>query len=308
MPIKIQDQLPAKEILEKENIFVMGKKRALHQDIRPLRIALVNLMPTTVETETQIIRMLSNTPLQIEFELIHMSSHDSMHTDKEHFEAFYKTFAQIKNQRFDGLIITGAPVEQLEFEQVDYWEELKEIMKWADKNVTSTLFLCWAAQAGLYYYYGINKYKRNKKLFGVFEHHVLNPTNPLLRGFDEGFLVPHSRHTEIRKEEIEKQTDLEILAISDDAGVHIIASKDGSKIFVTGHFEYDSHTLQNEYKRDKAKRLKIQIPKNYFPNDNPSKQPVITWRSNGFLFYSNWLNYYVYQTTPYNWINTKAAK
>lgn len=308
MPINIPDKLPAKEILEKENIFVMGAKRAIHQDIRPLKIALVNLMPTKIETETQIIRMLSNSPLQIEFELIHMATHDSRHTNKEYFQTFYKTFSQIKTRRFDGLIITGAPVEQLAFEEVDYWDELKEIMEWAHANVTSTLFLCWAAQAALYLQYGIKKYLKKEKIFGVFPHKILKPKSLLLRGFEDGFLVPHSRHTEVHEEDIRKIKDLEILAVSDEAGIHIVASKDGSKIFVVGHSEYDSFTLQREYERDKAKGLPISIPKNYFPKDNPSKQPVNTWRSHAFLFYSNWLNYYVYQTTPYNWIDTKATK
>ena len=308
MPIKIQDQLPAKEILEKENIFVMGKKRALHQDIRPLKIALVNLMPTTVETETQIVRMLSNTPLQIEFELVRMASHESKNTPKGHFKTFYKTFSEIKTQKFDGLIITGAPVELMEFEEVDYWDEIKEIVEWAEKNVTSTLYLCWASQAGLYLKYGIKKYRKEKKLVGVFSHRIINKTSPLLRGIEDGFLVPHSRYTEVREQDLKKIKDLEILAVSDEAGVHIIASRDGSNIYVLGHFEYDVHSLLNEYKRDKEKGLPNYIPKNYFPNNNPGNKPVITWRSNGFLFYSNWLNYYVYQTTPYNWINTKAAR
>jgi homoserine O-succinyltransferase/O-acetyltransferase len=305
MPIKIPNKLPAKKILEKENIFVMDKQRAIHQDIRPLKIALVNLMPTTIETETQIIRMLSNTPLQIEFELIHMASHRSTHTDKDHFTAFYKTFNEIKNQRFDGLIITGAPVEHLEFQEVDYWQELLEIMEWAEKNVTSTLFLCWAAQAGLYHYYGVNKYTMKKKIFGVFSHQIVNQNAPLLRGFDNGFLVPHSRHTEVLAQDIKKIKELEILALSSEAGLHIVSSKDGRKIFVIGHSEYDSYTLHNEYKRDKAKGLSIALPENYYPSDDWTKTPINTWHSHGFLFYSNWINYSVYQITPYDWIDNK---
>lgn len=302
MPINIPDKLPAKQVLEKENIFVMGKKRALHQDIRPLKILLVNLMPTKIETETQLLRVLSNTPLQTEIDLLNMVSHNSTHTPHAHFDAFYKTFDDIKEKRFDGLIITGAPVEHMKFEDVDYWQELKKIMKWAERNITSTLFLCWAAQAGLYLHYGIKKYPLNKKIFGVFKHRVINRKSPLVRGFDETFFAPHSRHTEVKIEDIKKNKDLEILALSDEAGIHIMASKDGSKVFVIGHPEYDPHTLQNEYERDLKKNLPIDIPKNYFPNDDSSKVPVVTWRSHGFLLYSNWLNFYVYQTTPYNWV------
>ncbi|MDO8551216.1 MAG: homoserine O-succinyltransferase [bacterium] len=307
MPINIPEKLPARNILEKENIFVISKRRASRQDIRPLKIALVNLMPTKVETETQIIRMLSNTPLQIEFELVNMASHNSKHAPDRHLVTFYETLEKIRVNRFDGLIITGAPVEQLEFEEVDYWQELKEIMKWADKNVTSTIYLCWAAQAGLYFHYGIKKYKRSKKIFGVFPHKVVNHTVPLLRGFDDGFMVPHSRHTEILEEDITKVKDLDIVCTSEEAGVHIISSKDGSKIFVMGHSEYDPNTLRYEYERDTEKGLSIDVPKNYFPDDNPVKPPIISWRSNGFLFYSNWLNYYVYQTTPYNWVEKKVT-
>jgi len=308
MPITIPNRLPAKEVLEKENVFLMGKNRALHQDIRPLRIGILNLMPQKIETETQLLRMLSNTPLQVEIEFIQLSSHDSKHTSKDHLEIFYKKFSEIKNQRLDGLIITGAPVEHLRFEEVDYWEELKEIMTWSKKNVTSTLYICWAAQAGLYFHYGINKYLAEKKVFGVFEHQIVDKQAPLMRGFDDAFVVPHSRHTEILEKDIKKIKDLEILSLSKEAGVHAIATKDGSKIFVTGHSEYDSHTLKNEYERDLRKGLKIDMPKHYFPNDNPKKLPVVNWRSHAFLLYSNWLNYYVYQTTPYNWITTKAKK
>lgn len=308
MPINIPNRLPAKDVLEKENVFLMGKNRALHQDIRPLRIGILNLMPVKIETETQLLRMLSNTPLQIEAEFIQLSSHVSKNTAKDHLKIFYKKFSEIKNQRLDGLIITGAPVEHLRFEEVDYWEELKEIMQWSEKNVISTLYICWAAQAGLYFHYGINKYPVGNKVFGVFAHKIVNKESPLMRGFDDMFIVPHSRHTEILEKDIKKIKDLQILSFSKEAGVHIVASKDGSKIFVTGHSEYDSHTLKNEYERDLKKGLKIDMPKHYFPDDNPKKLPVVNWRSHAFLLYSNWLNYYVYQTTPYNWIATKAKK
>lgn len=271
MPINVPDKLPAKEILEKENIFVMGKKRALYQDIRALKIAVVNLMPTKIETETQLLRMLSNTPLQVEVELLHMASHDSTHTSKAHLDCFYKTFNEIRGRKFDGLIITGAPVEHLEFEQVDYWKELIEIMKWAEKNVTSTIFLCWAAQAGLYFHHKIKKYPLKQKVFGVFKHKVNNPKLALTRGFDPNFLVPHSRYTEVRVKDLKKIKDLEILVISKEAGVHIVAEKDGSKIYVMGHHEYDAHTLQKEYERDLKKGLPINVPQNYFEDNNPKK-------------------------------------
>lgn len=307
MPINVPDNLPAKEILASENIFVMAKKRALHQDIRALKIALVNLMPTKIETETQILRMLSNTPLQVEIEFLHMDSHKSKNTPQAHFDRFYKTFKDVKDKRFDGLIITGAPVEQMEFEEVDYWKELEEIMRWAQSNVTSTLFLCWAAQATLYYHFGIMKFPLQKKVFGVFKHKVLSRSSPLTRGFDESFFAPHSRHTKVRFEDIKKIKDLEILVVSKEAGVHIVTSKDGKKVFAMGHPEYDHNTLQKEYERDLKKNLAIDLPKNYFPDDDPAKDPWVTWRSHGFLFYFNWLNYYVYQATPYNWVGTKAG-
>jgi homoserine O-succinyltransferase len=308
MPINIPNRLPAKDVLEKENVFLMGKNRALHQDIRPLKIGILNLMPLKIETETQLLRMLSNTPLQVEVELIQLSSHVSKNTSEGHLKSFYKKFSEIKDQRLDGLIITGAPVERLKFEEVDYWEELKKVMQWSEKNVISTLYICWAAQAGLYYHYGINKYPVNKKVFGIFEHQTASKQSPLMRGFDDTFVVPHSRHTEIREKDIKKIKSLQILSLSKEAGVHIVASRDGSKIFVTGHSEYDSHTLAREYERDLKKSLKIDMPKHYFPNDNPKKLPIVNWRSHAFLLYSNWLNYYVYQTTPYNWIITKAKK
>lgn len=308
MPINVSNKLPAKEVLEKENVFIMGKKKSLHQDIRPLKIAIVNLMPLKIETETQLLRMLSNTPLQIEIEFVQMSSHQPRNTSKKHLKNFYKNFNEIKGHRFDGMIITGAPVEHLDFKEVDYWKELENIMQWSRKNVTSTLHICWAAQAGLYYHYGIKKYPKDKKVFGVFQHKVANLKAPLMRGFDDGYFIPHSRHTEILAKDIAKVRGLEILSISDEAGVHIVASKDGSKVFVTGHSEYDLHTLQREYERDLKKGLSIDIPKNYFPGNDPKKIPIVNWRSHAFLLYSNWLNYYVYQTTPYNWINKKAVK
>lgn len=306
MPINIPSKLPAKEILEKENIFVKAQKDALHQDIRPLRIGIVNLMPLKIDTEMQLLRMLSNTPLQVEIELIRTATHDTQHTSKEHLKEFYKTFDDVAGQRLDGLIITGAPVEQMDFEKVDYWKELTTIMDWAEKNVTSTLFICWAAQAALYHFYGIKKYPIDKKLFGVFPHKAVNPKSPLLRGFNDVYFVPHSRHTEIHSRDIEKVKELEILSVSDEAGVHIAASRDGKKIFITGHSEYDPNTLKNEYERDLKKGLPIEIPKNYFLNDDPSRNPIVNWRSHAFLLYSNWLNYYVYQTTPYNWIDKKT--
>ena len=308
MPINIPNRLPAKDVLEKENVFLMGKNRALHQDIRPLKIGILNLMPLKIETETQLLRMLSNTPLQVEVELIQLSSHVSKNTSEGHIKSFYKKFSEIKDQRLDGLIITGAPVEHLKFEEVDYWEELKKVMQWSEKNVISTLYICWAAQAGLYYHYGINKYPVNKKVFGIFEHQTVNKQSPLMRGFDDTFVVPHSRHTEIREKDIKKIKSLQILSLSKEAGVHIVASKDGSKIFVTGHSEYDSHTLGKEYERDLKKGLEIEIPKYYYPDNNTKNAPIVNWRSHAFLLYSNWLNYYVYQTTPYNWVVTKAKK
>jgi homoserine O-succinyltransferase len=299
MPIKVPDNLPAKEILASENIFVMDESVAYRQDIRPLRIAILNLMPTKETTETQLLRLIGNTPLQVEAVLIHPKTHVSKNTPSEHLETFYKTFDDIEEEKFDGMIITGAPVEQLEFEEVDYWEELKSIMDWTVDNVTSTFHICWGAQAGLYHHYGVPKYPLKEKLFGVFRHRVTKPNTSLLRGFDEMFYVPQSRYTEVRKEDIERVPQLEILADSEEAGVYIVASKDGKQIFVTGHSEYDPHTLQWEYERDKAKGLRINVPKNYFPDDDPTRTPVSTWRAHGNLLFSNWLNYYVYQTTPY---------
>jgi homoserine O-succinyltransferase len=260
-------------------------------------------MPTKIATETQLIRMLSNTPLQIEIELLHMASHNSTHTSKEHFRSFYKTFEEIRTRRYDGLVVTGAPVEHLPFEKVDYWEELKDILKWSEKNVTSTVYLCWAAQAGLYYHYGIGKKLMKGKAFGIFAHRIADYKSPILRGFNDEFLAPHSRHTEVSSKDIKEVRDLKIIADSDEAGVYIVTSADERKIFVIGHLEYDADTLKNEYLRDREKGLPIDIPKNYFPDDDPSRPPLNSWRSFGFLFFSNWLNYCVYQTTPYNWIN-----
>jgi homoserine O-succinyltransferase len=300
MPINVPDRLPAIDVLRQENIFVMTESTAIHQDIRPLRIAVLNLMPIKQTTETQIIRMLSNSPLQIELELVHIASHISKNTPQEHLKTFYKDYREIMQHKYDGFIITGAPIEHLEFEQVDYWKEIQEIMDWTVHNVTSTLFICWAAQAGLYHFYGIPKYKLPAKMFGVFEHRVTDPMLPLVRGFDDVFMAPHSRHTEVRREDIEKIPELQIVAYSPQAGVHVVMDRNGRKIFVTGHFEYDPHTLHHEYVRDKNKGLDIEIPQNYFLNDDPSQRPVVTWRSHANLFFANWLNYYVYQSTPYN--------
>ena len=299
MPIKVPDNLPAKEILAEENIFFMDETRAFHQDIRPLRIAILNLMPTKETTETQLLRLIGNTPLQVEVVLLHPKTHVSKNTPAEHLATFYKTFDDISAQYYDGLIITGAPVEHLPFEEVDYWEELKTIMTWSRRHVTSTFHICWGAQAGLYHHYGIPKYPLPEKMFGVFPHVVTKRNVPLLRGFDELFYVPQSRHTEVRAEDIEKIGDLEILSVSEESGVYIVASKDGRQIFVTGHSEYDPLTLKFEYERDKAKGLRINLPKNYFPNDDPTRMPLSSWRAHANLLFSNWLNYYVYQQTPY---------
>ncbi len=300
MPIKIADQLPATKQLTKENIFVMTEKRAARQDIRPLKIAIVNLMPEKIKTETQLLRLLSNSPLQVEVDLIQMSSHISKNTSEEHLSAFYKEFADIKSQKYDGMIITGAPVENIDFEAVDYWAELTEIMEWSKTHVTSTLHICWAAQAGLYYHYNIPKYPLKEKCSGVFLHKVRRTTAKLVRGFDNVFYAPHSRHTEVRAEDINKNKDLEILADSDDAGVYIVTTKKGRQIFVMGHSEYDGDTLKNEYIRDLGKGLNPKIPDNYFKDNDPKKKPVVKWRSHAHLLFSNWLNYFVYQITPYN--------
>lgn len=300
MPIKIADKLPATKQLEKENIFVMTEKRAAKQDIRPLKIAIINLMPEKIKTETQLLRLLSNTPLQVEVDLIQMSTHISKNTSNEHLSTFYKEFSDIKGSKYDGMIITGAPVENIDFKDVDYWDELAEIMEWSKTHVTSTLHICWAAQAGLYYHYGIPKYPLAQKCSGVFMHNVRRTTAKLVRGFDSTFFAPHSRHTEVRAEDIHKVAGLEILADSDEAGVYIVTTKKGRQIFVMGHSEYDADTLKNEYFRDLDKGMNPQVPANYFKNDDPRKKPVVRWRSHAHLLFSNWLNYFVYQITPYN--------
>jgi len=299
MPLNISDNLPAVKILENENIFVMKETRALHQDIRPLQILLLNLMPVKTTTETQILRLLSNTPLQVEITLIYTKMHLSKNTPKEHLDAFYQTFDDISIHKYDGLIITGAPIEHLEFEEVDYWEEMVRIMDWAESHVTSTLYICWASQAGLYHHYGIPKYMVKEKIFGVFNHRVYNKTNLLLRGFDDEFLAPHSRYTEVRRKDIEKVKQLEILADSNEAGIYLVASKDLKRVFITGHSEYDPLTLKSEYDRDVLKGLDIKIPVNYFMNNDPKELPMVRWRSHANLLFSNWLNYCVYQSTPY---------
>jgi len=300
MPVKVPDTLPAKEILASENIFVMGEDRAVHQDIRPLRIAILNLMPTKVHTETQLLRLIGNTALQVEITLFHPGSHKSKTTPDEHLRQFYHTFADIEQERYDGLIITGAPVEHLPFEEVDYWSELKEIMEWSRTNVFSTFHLCWGAQAALYHRFAVPKYPLPYKMFGVFPHYVMRKNEKVLRGFDDVFYAPHSRHTEIRRSDVERVPDLKILAESPEAGLYIIASRDDRHIYVTGHSEYDPLTLKAEYDRDVKRGLPISLPKNYFPDDNPLRAPVVRWRSHANLLYANWLNYYVYQETPYD--------
>lgn len=300
MPIRIPDSLPATEVLENENIFVMTEYRALHQDIRPLRLVLLNLMPTKIATETQIMRKLSNTPLQIEVELLQTISHNAKNVSEAHLSAFYTSFDEIKDQRFDGMIITGAPVELLDFEDVDYWNELCRIMEWSATNVHSTLHICWGAQAGIYFHYGIPKYVLPEKLSGVFEHRVDKPSSPLVRGFDDTFRAPHSRYTEVHAADIEAHPDLELIATSREAGVYIAKSTDSRNFFVFGHPEYDAETLKGEYERDRRKDLATPIPRHYFIDDDPNGEPSATWRSHAQLLYTNWLNYYVYQTTPYD--------
>ena len=299
MPIKIQNELPAKEILENENIFVVDENRAVHQDIRPLQICILNLMPIKQDTELQLLRALANSPLQVDVSFMSLRSHVSQNTSANHLQKFYNSFDELKQNRYDGFIITGAPVEQKEFEEIDYWEELCEIMDWADKNVTSTLHICWGAQAGLYHYYGIKKQLLPEKLFGVYGHQVLNRKTPLVRGFDDIFFAPHSRHTTVNNEDIYAQPDLTVLAESEEAGILLVSSQDGKKIFVMGHPEYDRYTLHNEYFRDLDKNLPIEMPLNYYPDNDSSRKPLMLWRSHGNILYSNWLNYYVYQVTPY---------
>ena len=300
MPIKIQDLLPSKDILESENIFVMTEHRAVRQDIRPLRLLMLNLMPTKIVTETQLLRKLSNTPLQIEVEFLQTVSHVSKNTDPKHLESFYTSFDKVRGQYFDGMIITGAPVENLEFEDVDYWDELCEIMEWTSHNVHSTLHICWGAQAGLYHHYGIQKYSLGPKLSGIFSHTVLKPQSPFFRGFDDTFHMPHSRYTGVLEEDILAVPELELLSVSDEAGVFAVKSHDNRRVFITGHPEYDADTLAQEYFRDVEKGLPIDIPKNYFPGDDPSAAPSVYWRAHAQLMYTNWLNYYVYQSTPYD--------
>lgn len=300
MPIKIQKDLPAKAILESENIFIMDEERAMTQDIRPLEILILNLMPIKEDTETQLLRALSNTPLQVDCTFLMMSSHVSKNTSASHLNKFYITFDEIRRRKFDGMIITGAPIEMLEFEEVNYWEELSKIMKWSKTHVTSTLHLCWGAQAGLYYHYGVGKRKLEKKLSGIYDHRVLERRVPLVRSFGDVFLAPHSRNTEFSKEDIMKQPELMILAESEEAGVFLVASRDGSQIFVQGHLEYDRLTLDTEYRRDLDRGLNPEIPYHYYTNDDPSTVPLLTWRCHANMLYTNWLNFYVYQTTPYN--------
>ena len=300
MPIKIPDELPAVRTLENENIFVMTERRAITQDIRPLKILILNLMPTKIDTETQLSRLLGNTPLQVEIELIRTSTHKSKNTSEEHLLAFYKEFPDVKENYYDGMIITGAPVEKMEFSEVEYWDELCEIMEWTKSHVHSTLHICWGAQAGLYYHYGINKYMMQEKLSGVYEHTLDYKRSILFRGFDDVFLVPHSRHTDIRREDIERVPILKILASSEKAGVYAVTTPGGKQVFLTGHSEYDANTLEKEYLRDKNLGLNPKVPENYYPNDDDTKRPLISWRSHATLLFTNWLNYFVYQTTPYD--------
>lgn len=300
MPIRIDNELPAKQRLEIENIFVMSNMRADTQDVRPLRILILNLMPTKLETETQLLRLLSNSPLQIDVEFLQVASHNSKHVSKSHLDKFYYTFDEVRTNRYDGMIITGAPVEHIEFEEVDYWDELCRIMEWSKKNVYSTFHICWGAQAGLYYHYGIKKKKLNKKMFGIFPHFSLDETHPLMRGFDDIYYVPHSRHTTVDRQDIAQVKDLQILSYSEMSGVHIVSDMDCRKFFITGHSEYDRDTLAKEYFRDKNKGLDIELPYNYFPNDDENLVPTMSWKGTANLLFNNWLNYFVYQKTPYD--------
>lgn len=300
MPLRLPDRLPAIEILKKENIFVMDNSRATSQDIRPLRIVILNLMPLKITTETDLVRLLSNTPLQMEIYFMKLKSHTSKNTPIEHMMMFYKDFDVLKDEKFDGMIITGAPIEHLDFENVNYWEEISQIFSWANTHVTSTMYICWAAQAGLYYHYGIPKHQLQKKMFGIFRQYTLNPQLPIFRGFDDSFCMPHSRHTEVRRDDIVKHKELEIVAESDESGVSIVMARGGRQIFVTGHMEYSPYTLDQEYRRDKDKRDDVEMPKNYYIDNNPHKPPHVTWRAHANLMFSNWINYYIYQETPYN--------
>ena len=300
MPIKIPDKLPAAKILAEENIFVMSEKRAMSQDIRPLHIGILNLMPTKIETETQLARLLGNTPLQVEITLVQMSTHKSKNVSEEHMLSFYKTFDEIKHLKFDGFVITGAPVEKMEFEEVDYWEELCTIMEWTKTNVHSTFHICWGAQAAMYYHYGIPKVPLSEKLSGVYAHSAAYKNSMLLRGFDDVFMVPHSRHTTVRIEDVKKCKDIKILAVSEKAGLYAASTRNGKQIFITGHSEYDADTLKKEYVRDVKANMNPNVPENYFPDDDPEKEPLVTWRGHANLIYTNWLNYFVYQSTPYD--------
>jgi len=300
MPVMIPSTLPARATLESENIFVMSEERARHQDIRPLRVAILNLMPTKIATETQLLRLLGNSPLQVDVTLLHTTTHDHKNVSPEHLMAHYRSYRQVRHRKFDGLIITGAPVEQMAFEEVDYWPELVDLMDWAKANVYATMYVCWGAQAGLYHHYGIPKYALERKMFGVFPHRVFDRHTRLLRGFDDVFYAPHSRYTEIRRADLERVPELQILAESDEAGIYIVATRDGRHIYVTGHSEYDSLTLKSEYDRDVSKGLPIHVPLNYYPGDDPAREPVVRWRGHANLLFANWLNYYVYQVTPYH--------
>lgn len=300
MPLRLPDKLPAIELLKKENIFVMDDSRATSQDIRPLRIVILNLMPLKITTETDLVRLLSNTPLQMEIYFMKLKSHTSKNTPIEHMMMFYKDFDVLQKEKFDGMIITGAPIEHLEFEDVEYWNEISKIFAWANTHVTSAMYICWAAQAGLYYHYGVPKYQLPKKMFGIFQQHTLQPQIPLFRGFDDVFYMPHSRHTEVRREDIEKHNELEIVAESPDSGVSIVMARGGRQIFVTGHMEYSPYTLDSEYRRDLGKRDDVDMPKNYYRDNDPQMAPNVTWRAHANLLFSNWINYYIYQETPYN--------
>ena len=300
MPLRLPDKLPAINLLKKENIFVMDNTRATSQDIRPLRIVILNLMPLKITTETDLVRLLSNTPLQMEIYFMKLKSHTSKNTPIEHMMMFYKDFDVLSKEKFDGMIITGAPIEHLEFEEVEYWEEISKIFAWADTHVTSTMYICWAAQAGLFYHYGIPKYHLSKKMFGIFKQYTLQPQIPLFRGFDDNFSMPHSRHTEVRREDIDKHKELEIVAESPESGVSIVMARGGRQIFVTGHMEYSPYTLDSEYGRDLGKRDDVEMPKNYYKDNDPHQAPLVTWRAHANLMFSNWINYYIYQETPYN--------
>jgi homoserine O-succinyltransferase len=300
MPLRLPDRLPAIDILKRENIFVMDNSRAHSQDIRPLRIVILNLMPLKITTETDLIRLLSNTPLQLDINFMKLKSHTPKNTPIEHMMMFYRDFESMRHEKFDGMIITGAPVETMDFEQVTYWDEIVDIFNWARTHVTSTLYICWAAQAGLYHYYGVPKYPLDKKMFGIFEQHTLQPQMPIFRGFDDTFMMPHSRHTEIHKEDILARPELQLIAESEDSGVSIVMARGGREFFITGHLEYSPNTLDNEYKRDFGVRSDVELPRNYYRNDDPSLPPMVTWRAHANLFYSNWINYYVYQETPFD--------